>query len=430
MNIALESSSLNLKKDRILTLLLVCLAFSIALVGWHHPYQTATYIASCELLFIITFFIFNQTIDALHFLFKNKPLLWLFILWYFFFNASYIQLFFQNISSFQMYIATLSYLFTSMHLIFFLCIISFFAKSQYANGLSLNPVSLSNLIIVSVFYLVINSGITIPESYLLHTPPFAQNIRNIGYLFTIGSLTSVFWLLIKPFNDRLFILYGFIALVNLSFLIWIGGRTAIASVYISLLFLLFYLGKYDKLNYKKIIFLVGLIITSLIIAYLASIYPWNGIGWFISRLAVDGEFDVNRFSSNRLAIWTVSINAITESPWFGFGPNGYYFIQGHFFGRHPHNMLLQFFLDWGMIGGCIFLLILLYGMFKGIKLLVSTNNASCALALLVISALTLHGLTSGTYYYAQPIFYLLLAFAIIPASFLKEQKKTVAFIDR
>ncbi|MFT6987184.1 MAG: O-antigen ligase [Psychromonas sp.] len=421
MTVILANSNLDLKKDRLLALLLVCSAFFVALVGWYPPYQTGLYIASCELVFVMTFFLFNQTIDALNFLFKNKLLLWLSILWYFFFNASYIQLFFQNASSFQIYIATLSYLFTSMHLIFFLCIISFFAKSKYSNGLSLNPVALSNLIIVYIFYLIINSGIVIPESFLLHSPPFASNIRYIGYLFTIGSLTSVLWLLTKQFNDRFFILYGFIALVNLSFLVWLGGRTAIASVYISLFFLLFYLRKYKELNYKKIFFLTGLIITSLIIAYQTSIYSWNGMGWFISHLGVDGEFDVNRFSSNRLAIWSVSINAIKESPWLGFGPNGYYFIQGHFFGLHPHNMVLQFFLDWGVIGGVIFLLILLYSILKGVILLVTTNNSSLALALLIISGLTLHGLTDGTYYHAQPVFYLLLAFALIPASLLKEQ---------
>lgn len=79
-------------------------------------------------------------------------------------------------------------------------------------------------------------------------------------------------------------------------------------------------------------------------------------------------------------------------------------------------MLLQFFLDWGVIiGGVVFLLILFYSVFKGIKILVKTGNSSCALALSVISTSSLHGLTDKTYYHAQPVFYLLLAFAIIAA---------------
>lgn len=126
----------------------------------------------------------------------------------------------------------------------------------------------------------------------------------------------------------------------------------------------------------------------------------------------------NLFSSGRLDIWRLSIAETMESPWIGLGPEGYRFIPNNSGRVQPHNLFIQVFLEWGLLGGGTFLLLLGYGLIKSMAIVLRSRGSSAnssLIAFMVIVTLTLHSLTDGTYYHAQPLFLLALGFSAFPA---------------
>ena len=85
-------------------------------------------------------------------------------------------------------------------------------------------------------------------------------------------------------------------------------------------------------------------------------------------------------------------------------------------GDQPHNLVLQFVLEWGVVGSAIFLALLAYAFFRGLAAHIVRAGREVDLAALsagsVIVALTVHALVDGTYFHPQPSFYLALAFAV------------------
>ncbi|NRB42703.1 MAG: O-antigen ligase family protein, partial [Pseudomonadales bacterium] len=128
--------------------------------------------------------------------------------------------------------------------------------------------------------------------------------------------------------------------------------------------------------------------------------------------------DLNRFSTGRTNIWKAALSAADESPWLGLGPNGYLFIDDRPYGIQPHNLIVQFYVEWGVVGGGMFILLLLFSVYFGGRILLYKSMGEIPVvyhaAALIILVLSLLGLLDGTYFHSQPVFYLTIAFAIFP----------------
>lgn len=85
-------------------------------------------------------------------------------------------------------------------------------------------------------------------------------------------------------------------------------------------------------------------------------------------------------------------------------------------GVQPHNVFMQFLVEWGVVGTGLFLYLLIRTFIKGFKLQVLNNpgtyNIFTISAGAVILSLSAHALVDGTYYHPQPSVYLAIAFAI------------------
>ena len=101
---------------------------------------------------------------------------------------------------------------------------------------------------------------------------------------------------------------------------------------------------------------------------------------------------------------------------FGLGPQGYLLMPNHIFGVHPHNIIVQFVVEWGVSGTVLFLFLLIKGFWVGLKRNVLETGKSInkykLVAGAVITTLSIHALFDGTYYHPQPSIYLAIAFAI------------------
>lgn len=63
--------------------------------------------------------------------------------------------------------------------------------------------------------------------------------------------------------------------------------------------------------------------------------------------------------SSREVLWRLSWEAIASSPWLGIGPMQFAALDSHI-GAHPHNWVLQFGAEWGLVG----LAVLLFGVLR------------------------------------------------------------------
>ena len=147
------------------------------------------------------------------------------------------------------------------------------------------------------------------------------------------------------------------------------------------------------------------------------VFPWNGLVNGITR-SVSAE-NINALTTGRGTIWQHALQGIKGNPFFGLGPYGYILIPGRSLVElHPHNLFIQFLVEWGLIGSIIFISIIFLTVKRSSKLLfnqafVISNCISLLLAWSIIIALTIHGLASGTYFFSQSSFYLVIAFAVI-----------------
>jgi O-antigen ligase len=164
---------------------------------------------------------------------------------------------------------------------------------------------------------------------------------------------------------------------------------------------------------------IALLLLCIPLAYYLSshffIFEWNGLGHTQRRI---NETNLNELSSGRVEIWQWAIAAIKEQPWFGHGLYGFYFLEARkaseFIYDHPHNSLLQMAVEWGIPASLALISILATLFFQAIKRMFYANvKTDFTIAVCLIAYLSMHSLTSASYWSLQPLNVLILAFAII-----------------
>ena len=80
----------------------------------------------------------------------------------------------------------------------------------------------------------------------------------------------------------------------------------------------------------------------------------------------------------------------------------------------PHNVIVQFLVEWGVLGTALFSSMYLYALHRGISKLRSLDSLEIpgVCAAIIVAALSVHGLTDGTFYHGKASFYLALCLAI------------------
>jgi len=319
---------------------------------------------------------------------------------------------------------------TFTHILTFLALWNYFHQHPRQDSpIIFSALSISALIIaLSTLAIYLTQADVIKPYQWFFQPPFNSHIRHAGYFFTAALAVTlcVFSLRIK--SRIYFLCLNIILIILWAYLLWAGGRTATASVILTAVFIWLVLLRSNEragrfLIVSVITFLVGLFVSEWL-----SVFPWNGMVDGITRTA--NAENINRISSGRIAIWTYSLEAIKNNLWFGLGANGYFSIPDRLpLTAQPHSMLVQFLVEWGIVGTSLFLTILLLTVKRGYSLMKPAANASGStqlaplMACSLILALSLHGLTDGSYFYAQPSFLLSIMFAIIWSTPLNSQKE-------
>ena len=304
---------------------------------------------------------------------------------------------------------------TFMHIMFFIAIWHYLKNSSINLNYIFYTITISTILVAIYFFYHWFNNTWHDFGRTSNDPPLNSHVRHTGYQVE-AALSFFFIFLIRNCkkNDITFShIFGYIFLWG--FLFWLGGRGAILATFTSFIVIVLIL-KYKEINYRNIVIItIPSIFIGMFLSEFLSVYPWNGVLELFQRSISSESF--NQLSAGRMVIWATVIESLSGNVFFGLGPQGFYLMENSIKGFvQPHNFILQFLIEWGVVGTFLFLLLLLKATWAGIKLHVLNKDRifspSALAAGAVICTLSVNALTDGTYYHPQPSVYLALAFAI------------------
>ncbi len=136
---------------------------------------------------------------------------------------------------------------------------------------------------------------------------------------------------------------------------------------------------------------------------------------------VGSGMDSALYAADRLAIWVDAIRAIIGRPWFGYGPEGYILSRCcNPNVAQPHNFLLQFLLEVGVIGTGLMVLALtsiirLPGGVRGFINSFASDSGTQGLLAVLLSFLA-YATIDGLLYHAIPLMHFAVLASLLVAS--------------
>ena len=254
-------------------------------------------------------------------------------------------------------------------------------------------------------------ALTVPDSanfpWMLRMPS-ATNIRQIANIIAIPAMAPIAIMLFGK-GERKW-LYALIIFLLTAFIAWSGSRGAlfgITGAAIGALLLLRRLPNIRSLAATVLAFATGLL------SSLALPLPTGSFGLFrfADKLQTPGQV-----TSGRMEIWIDTFSEILKSPWIGHGSGRFNANMHQLYGidfNHPHNFILQFAYDWGIIGALAFLVLLAIFAIEIIRK-ASQNRLAGFAGLAGFIALLLIGLVDGAFFYPLTI---MMAIAILAPLF-------------
>lgn len=361
-------------------------------------------------------------IDVIQYCRHSSPkLIALFIAWLLSSIISYVLIMFETSLVWQMLGATGRQAYILLQS-FYVIAIAVFLRSVRVTLMQVLLLLTLGLLLMLGFMIWLYQTEAVHDSWIwFFNPLFVVHIRDLGNVAVVAALVlSIHFL----FSSRLSLLHQTACLFALSvvftFILWAGGRMAVFAFCFTFLWVLI-LAKYLRIISTKSIVLLFLALTlSFFLLEFVAVFDWNGIARSSNTLTdfqgiseSDGAL-LNKISTGRWKMWSMSLNAVAESPFFGLGPYGYYFIPERSYGDQPHNLIIQFLVEWGVVGAGLVILLLIglcVKSIKGLRQAFLQLDKDYIAGFAIVMALTIHALTGGTYFNVQPMYCLTLGFS-------------------
>ena len=172
--------------------------------------------------------------------------------------------------------------------------------------------------------------------------------RLFGLHMMMGTMTGLALLVQSqgPRMERLLI--GLAAAITCGGMLWSGGRSGMVGIAAALIPWFWY----NRAAERRRLFLCGAGV--LIAGLVLSLVHWSSasyLGWWTAAARTAAASTASELSSTRLDFWKVTWNEFLKTPWIGRGADSYRYLTPKLDGDQPHNWILQFLLDFGIIGG-------------------------------------------------------------------------------
>ena len=139
---------------------------------------------------------------------------------------------------------------------------------------------------------------------------------------------------------------------------------------------------------------------------------------------------------DRINLWKYGYLIFIENPYFGKGPGGFaiaayndfyaqksygnLLITDNFTHNHPHNFIIQFMVEWGIIGTLLIFILFTSLVIKSLKYFFKFKKYNLLISGLSIIGLASHGLVDGALYHATFTFYFVLFLSILCSEISKK----------
>lgn len=288
----------------------------------------------------------------------------------------------------------------------------FFSLFVFTKVTFFNFSKLINFLIFSFFLYIF---LLITRNYFDHHLiglDLVNNRRHLGYYFVffIAIFMSRFAVVtLKDEKKSKQYLVSILIIAFTAFFIYVAGRGATLSLFACAVLLLFYIYKKNSLkllNYLKNLSII--LTTSILLSYVLpnfKIFETNQLEVLLKR-----TFTTENISSHRFYLWQTVIENNTR-PIFGLGPNSFKHLRDNnkkiesIGAIQPHNIFIQFYLEWGIMGIfiiCNFLLINLKKIFFN-SFTKKDLNGVHIVSLSTLSSMIILSFFDGTFFYSQTL---------------------------
>jgi O-antigen ligase len=225
--------------------------------------------------------------------------------------------------------------------------------------------------------------------------PVYGHTRVLGMHMLTGSFAALALLVLDKPSTRLCtcIYYG-VAGVVCGALWWAGGRAPLLGILSGLSLWLWRSPIEERRRLLRCLPVVGLL--AAVVAFSAG-SPSLDTGWLSPFSRSLKATNLSELSSTRTEIWEVA-SRITDSLWIGHGADSYLFIRPRQIGDQPHNVLIQWMLDFGLFGTLPLVLLLGWSITRGLRNTSPSTNWS-RVASACLSACAVAGLFDGMFYH-------------------------------
>ncbi|AKM07524.1 O-antigen ligase family protein [Pelagerythrobacter marensis] len=236
------------------------------------------------------------------------------------------------------------------------------------------------------------------------------NIRQLGFFGLALSCISLG--LSQGLDGKLRAIAGIGAAAGFWLTILSGSRVAFAAAILVAIALCTLVDRQYRLRFA------GLALAALAVAMPASYLLVPHEAWGLDRILSRGLIgdDINQYSSGRLAIWRDTLAAIGERPLFGHG-EGQFRSQVAAAGgglNHPHNAVLQFLYQWGIVGTAGLALMLSASAMQLRRLARHAEGTDLA-AFGTLAGLVAIAMLEGALYHTYPVMIAVLCLAVLNA---------------
>ena len=273
-----------------------------------------------------------------------------------------------------------------------------------------------------IFTFIFNEGLSDTNQEII----FFDGKRMVGMLTTF---LTVFYLgCLHSISEQKKIQNIFVLTILTTVAILLMGRGTIISILATYSFMsiILFINK-KKFRNEFLIFIISICISILLSKIIFQISSDN----FVFR-----NKDQLLFIIDRINLWKYGYIIFLENPFFGKGPGGFaiaayndfyaqksygdLLINDSYTHNHPHNFIIQFLVEWGIIGtSLIFILFISLGI-KSLKFFFNFKKYHLLISGLSIIGLTVHGLVDGALYHATFTFYFVLSLSILCSEISKK----------
>ena len=269
--------------------------------------------------------------------------------------------------------------------------------SQIVNML---PIGISAFAVVIIGFVMI-VGVSSDYDWISSLPGF-PHIRHPGYFLMPAIALST--LMVFKSTGRYRYLHACLLAVNFGFAIWIGSRGPLFVYALLLIPALFVFATVFAGNKTRAIGSVVLALLGGVLLSQAIPCPDNGAFNALSRFMGTQNTSVDAFSSGRTELWRETAAAIGEQPWIGHGGDQFrkQISAAKNTSKHPHDSILQFAYEWGVIGAVSFIALLAILFMRSFKATFADPEANLGM-FFAASEMVLFSLIDGVFYYNLPI---------------------------